>query len=96
MCTMSRYQIIKYINYKKELKLHHKEVRKHGLEHLKVLRNEKGQEKEAKIIQKIANLEMNRANWSIVKNTLRPRVKSGTCIVEVPNLNVNGLPITNR
>ena len=89
---ISRFQMIKYINYKKELRRHHKELRKNGLQHLKAIRTEKGQKKEAKIIQKIANCEMKRADWKTIKQTLRPIVRSGISSVEVPNLDENGSP----
>ena len=92
LCRISKSQMIKYIRYKKELKRHHKELRKEGLKELKVIRSEKGQTNDAKIIQKIANCEMKQSDWAIVKNTLRPRVKSGISTVEVPNLGVDGLP----
>lgn len=89
---ISRFQMIKCLRYKRKLKRDHKELRKNGLQQLKNIRNEKGEKIEAKIIQKIANCEIKRADWTTVKGTLRPKVKSGISSVEVPHLDVDGIP----
>jgi hypothetical protein len=74
-----------YLAYKRELIRHNTVLRQKGLKHLKEIRIAEGNVKQAAIIEKIYTNKMTKHDWAVVKNKLRPVIRSGISTVEIPD-----------
>jgi hypothetical protein len=68
MLRLSKQQLRKHINIKKQLLINHKMLRQQSLEELKKQRSSQGQQTKADIIGKIATKEMKKADRNHLRN----------------------------